>query len=186
VDPVDAVRVVLGQWPDVVALTGIGALAVGIGPRLAPVAWLGVGVGALIAFLGTLLDLPGWITSSGLYAQAASWNSIWLLTLGVSTAVTGCLTAARRDLRREQRGQGHSMDDPEDVWPHLGTTAPRYAPARRLMINPRVQDPGSSPDNCTLAVVRKLHPQEHPPVLASHGFARARDPAGESPPWASP
>lgn len=100
VDPVDAVRVVLGQWPAVVALTGIGALAVGISPRLAPVAWLGVGVGALIAFLGTLLDLPGWIISSGLYAQAAEWNSIWLLTLGVSTAVTGCLTAARRDLRR--------------------------------------------------------------------------------------
>lgn len=100
VDPVDAVRVVLGQWPAVIALAGIGALAVGISPRLAMVAWLPLGFGALVAFLGKLLDLPSWILHSGLYAQAAKWDSLWLLALGLLTAVTGCLVAAKRDLNR--------------------------------------------------------------------------------------
>ncbi len=97
VDPNDAVRVVLGQWPAVVALAGISALAVGASPRLAMLSWLVVGFGALVAFLGKLLELPSWIINSGLFAQAAEWNSAWLFALGLLTAVSGCLIAARRD-----------------------------------------------------------------------------------------
>lgn len=100
VEPIDAVRVVLGQWPAVVALVGFSALAVGTSPRLAMLSWLPVGFGALIAFLGKLLDLPSSIVHSGLYAQAAQWQSAWLFALGLFSAISGCLIAGRRDLRR--------------------------------------------------------------------------------------
>jgi ABC-2 type transport system permease protein len=100
VDPFDAVRVVLGQWPAVMALAGIGALAAGTSPQLASLSWVVAGFGALVAFLGKLLDLPNWILDSGLYAQAAEWSSVWLVATGLITAVAGCTIAARRDLRR--------------------------------------------------------------------------------------
>lgn len=98
-----AFRSLIGQWPGLVALTGIAALVVGIAPRRAWVMWIPYAVSALLALYGALLSIPQWAIDASVFGHApdaglASVGQGLLLVVGVAALALAMLAVNRRDL----------------------------------------------------------------------------------------
>jgi ABC-2 type transport system permease protein len=97
---------VVGQWPAVLALTGIAVLAVGVQRRWGAVAWVPVAGSAALVLMGSVLHAPHWLRVSAVfahvpdYADGASPSVGALLLVGcfVVAAVIGTWWRGRRDL----------------------------------------------------------------------------------------
>jgi ABC-2 type transport system permease protein len=97
----------LALAPAVWVLAGLAALLFGLAARAAGAAWGALAGCFLLAYLGPLLSLPGWLTDVSPFAHvpllpAADFDAIPLLALtGVAAALTaaGVVAFRRRDLQ---------------------------------------------------------------------------------------
>lgn len=97
---------VVGQWPAVLALVGIGALVVGVRRGWASAAWVPVAASAVLVLMGSVLHAPHWLQTTAVFAHVPDYADGAAPSLGVGVLV-GCFVAcgalgvwwrARRDL----------------------------------------------------------------------------------------
>jgi ABC-2 type transport system permease protein len=96
----------VGQWPAAVATAGCAALLIGLVPRLSGLAWLPVAFSALMALLGKLLGVPGWLQDLGFLRHVPDFAApsppvgalLLLVALGAVLSLAGLAVAERRDV----------------------------------------------------------------------------------------
>jgi len=97
---------IVGQWPAVLALTGIGVLLVGVRRTIAVAAWAPVAGSAALVLMGTVLHAPHWLQVSAVFSHVpdyADGNSpstgVFVLILCfLVCAPLGIVWRSRRDL----------------------------------------------------------------------------------------
>ncbi|WP_204123022.1 ABC transporter permease [Lacticaseibacillus mingshuiensis] len=96
----------VGFWPALLVVCGIGALLVGLLPRLQSLVWILPIYGVISLYLGPLLDFPTWATRLTPYGwvnevpvKAIQWAPVgWMTALACVLFVLGYLAYRRRDL----------------------------------------------------------------------------------------
>lgn len=95
------------QFPAAVVLVGLAAALFGVAPRLAPLAWAGLGGALLLGQLGPLLQLPRIVIDLSPFAHVPllpsvpmAWGPVVVLVLvAAALAVAGLAGIRHRDLR---------------------------------------------------------------------------------------
>jgi len=96
---------VFGQWPALLALGGLTAVAVALGSRYRHLGWIPLGYSAFVALLGRLLELPEAMIDLGLFGHvptvgdgARPWGLALIALVAVLCAGLGIRRFAARDL----------------------------------------------------------------------------------------
>ncbi|RNI23900.1 hypothetical protein [Flexivirga caeni] len=100
---------VAGQWPAVLALTGLGVLCVGARRSLGVLAWVPVAGSAVLVLMGSVLHAPRWLQASAVFAHVPDYADgsvpstgvVALLGCGVVCLLIGVVWRGRRDLMPE-------------------------------------------------------------------------------------
>ena len=79
-----ALTQILGQWPALLALSGLAGLAVAAGNRWRHLGWIPLAYSTFVALLGDLLKLPQPLIDLGLFRHVPELGSqTWPWALGV-------------------------------------------------------------------------------------------------------
>ncbi|MFN8126035.1 MAG: hypothetical protein U0R64_05975 [Candidatus Nanopelagicales bacterium] len=98
----------VAAWiPAIIFVVGLTLALVGIVPRWAGLAWVVVGVFALLTELGAVFGLPGWLMNLSPFSHVAKAPAeslspapmLWMTLLGVALAVGGYIAVQVRDVR---------------------------------------------------------------------------------------
>lgn len=97
---------IVGQWPAVLALTGLGVLLVGARRTVAVATWVPVAGSAVLVLMGSVLHAPRWLQVSAVFSHVPDYadgngpsTGVFVLVLCFAVCVPlGVVWRSRRDL----------------------------------------------------------------------------------------